>query len=400
MFTRLPGPPPQASFFLLGPRGTGKSTWLRSQFPEAVFLDLLDDAVFRELSAQPERLSQFVPPAHRDWIVVDEVQKAPALLDEVHRLIESRGWRFVLTGSSARKLKRGGANLLGGRARTRTMHPLTAEELGPAFSLAHSLRFGQLPTVYVAADPGPYLDAYVGTYLREEVMQEALVRNVGAFGRFLQAASFSQAAVLNLTRVAEECALPRKTVESHFDLLEDLLLGARLPVFQKRAQRRMSQHPKFFYFDVGVFRSLRPKGPLDTPGEIDGACLETLVFQELRAHIAARSLGYDLYFWRTLDGLEVDFVLYGEAGFLAIEIKRSAHIREPDLRALRAFKADYPMARTLLFCGVEQRMYREPGIELWPLGEALQSLGAILSGEAPAGVAPSPAQPPPVPERP
>ncbi len=322
MFNRLPGPVPQASFFLLGPRGTGKSTWLRSCFPEAVFLDLLDDAVFRALSARPESLAHFVPPGHPDWIVVDEVQKVPALLDEVHRLIESRGWRFVLTGSSARKLKRGGANLLGGRARIRTMHPLTAEELGPAYSLSHSLRFGQLPTVYVAPDPGPYLEAYVGTYLREEVMQEALVRNVGAFGRFLQAASFSQAAVLNLTRVAEECALPRKTVSSHFDLLEDLLLGARVPVFQRRARRRVSQHPKFFFFDVGVYRSLRPKGPLDTPEEIDGASLETLVFQELRAHIAARSLGYDLFFWRTVDGLEVDFVLYGEAGLVALEIKR------------------------------------------------------------------------------
>lgn len=384
MFNRLPGPVPQASFFLLGPRGTGKSTWLRSCFPEAVFLDLLDDAVFRALSARPESLAHFVPPGHPDWIVVDEVQKAPALLDEVHRLIESRGWRFVLTGSSARKLKRGGANLLGGRARIRTMHPLTAEELGPAYSLSHSLRFGQLPTVYVAPDPGPYLEAYVGTYLREEVMQEALVRNVGAFGRYLQAASFSQAAVLNLTRVAEECALPRKTVESHFDLLEDLLLGARVPVFQRRARRRVSQHPKFFFFDVGVYRSLRPKGPLDTPEVIDGASMETLVFQELRAHIAARSLGYDLFFWRTVDGLEVDFVLYGEAGLVALEIKRSAHIREPDLRALRAFKADYPMARALLLCGVEQRMYREPGIELWPLASALQSLGAILSGEVPA----------------
>lgn len=384
MFNRLPGPVPQASFFLLGPRGTGKSTWLRSCFPEAVFLDLLDDAVFRALSARPESLAHFVPPGRPDWIVVDEVQKAPALLDEVHRLIESRGWRFVLTGSSARKLKRGGANLLGGRARIRTMHPLTAEELGPAYSLSHSLRFGQLPTVYVAPDPGPYLEAYVGTYLREEVMQEALVRNVGAFGRFLQAASFSQAAVLNLTRVAEECALPRKTVSSHFDLLEDLLLGARVPVFQRRARRRVSQHPKFFFFDVGVYRSLRPKGPLDTPEEIDGASLETLVFQELRAHIAARSLGYDLFFWRTVDGLEVDFVLYGEAGLVALEIKRSAHIREPDLRALRAFKADYPMARALLLCGVERRTYREPGIELWPLASALQSLGALLSGEVPA----------------
>lgn len=383
MFTRLAPVLPSASFFLFGPRGTGKSTWLREQLGGAVFLDLLDDGLHRTLAAQPEHLSRYVPPTHdgaRDWIVIDEVQKAPALLDEVHRLIETRGWRFVLTGSSARKLRRSGVNLLGGRARTRTMHPLTAEELGDRFSLEHSVRFGQLPTVYVADDPGPYLDSYVGTYLREEVMQEALVRNVGAFSRFLQAAAFSQGSVLNLTRVAEECGLPRKTVESHFELLEDLLIGTRLPVFQHRAQRRMTQHPKFFYFDAGVFRSLRPKGPLDAPEEIDGACLETLVFQELRAQNAARELGYDLFFWRTLDGLEVDFVLYGERGLFAIEVKRSAHIRETDLRALRAFKADYPVARALVLCGVDRRSHREPGIELWPMAEALPLLGRILAG--------------------
>lgn len=190
-------------------------------------------------------------------LIIDEVQKLPMLLDEVHRLIEECGRRFILTGSNARKLKRSGANLLAGRAHTIEMHPLTAAELGDSFDLVHSVRFGHLPMAYTKPEPKEYLRSYIGTYLKEEVQQEALVRNIGVFAKFLEAAGFSQASVLNIQNVADDCGLSPKTAENHFHLLEDLLLGIRLPVFQRRAKRKMAQHSKFYFFDAGVYRSLR-----------------------------------------------------------------------------------------------------------------------------------------------
>ncbi len=302
------------SYFLFGPRGTGKSAWVRAAFPEAVYVDLLESDLFAQLLASPVRLEGLVPARHRGPVIIDEVQKVPALLDEVHRLIERRNLRFVLTGSSARKLKRQGTNLLAGRARTYFLHPLTAEELGDAFDLRHALEFGGLPTVWVEDDPAKYLTSYVATYLREEVQQEGLTRNLAAFTRFLEAASFSQGNLLNISEVARECAVERKAVESWFQVLEDLLLAVRLPVFRRRAQRELVAHPKFYLFDAGVYRAVRPRGPLDAPSEIGGAAAETLVWQHLRALNDYADFGYTLHFWRTRGGLEVDFVLYGERG--------------------------------------------------------------------------------------
>jgi uncharacterized protein len=306
------------------------------------------------------------------------VQRLPALLDEVHRLIEARRWRFALTGSSARKLRRGGANLLAGRARTLAMHPLTAVELGTSFDVVHSARFGQLPTVYTDRDPEKYLKSYVGTYLREEVQAEALTRNLEAFSRFLTATSFSQASVLSVSTVARDLGLPRKTVEGYFDLLDDLLLSVRLPVFTRRAKRAMSSHRKFFLFDAGVFRALRPRGPLDAADEIDGAAIETLVFQELRATNDNLDLGYELFFWHTRDHKEVDFVLYGQRGLLAFDVKRASTFREADLATLRLFSTDYPMARCFLFYG-GKNSYEVEGIQVIPLTTALPSLGDLLA---------------------
>ena len=310
-------------------------------------------------------------------IVIDEVQKLPAILDEVHRLIEKRRFRFVLTGSSARKLKRSGTNLLAGRARTLTMHPFTPAELGARFDANHAIRYGMLPSVWVGDDPGAYLDGYVATYLREEVQQEALVRNIASFRRFLEAAAFSQAAVLNIEAVASDCSISRKTVESHFDLLEDLLLGVRVPVFRRRAARKLTAHPKFYFFDAGVYRHLRPRGPLDTDDEIDGAAIETLLFECLRAEIASRDLGYEMFFWRTADHTEVDFVLYGPRGLRAFEVKRSSRFRESDLDGLRAFCADYPEAKGHLFYGGTTR-YRLGAIEVVPFDQGLRALRTLL----------------------
>jgi uncharacterized protein len=340
-------------------------------------LDLLELGLYAELLAHPERLEAIVAARGRGPVIIDEVQRLPGLLDEVHRLIEKRRWRFALTGSSARKLRRSGANLLAGRARTLTMHPLTAAELRGEFRLTHSARFGQLPSVYVEPDPAEYLRSYVGTYLREEVQAEALTRNLDAFSRFLVGASFSQASVLSVSSVARDLGMPRKTVEGYFELLEDLLLSVRLPVFTRRAKRPMAVHRKFFFFDVGVYRALRPRGPLDSEDEIDGAALETLVMQELRATNANLQLGYDLFFWHTRDHREVDFVLYGERGLLAFEVKRASMFRSRDIDTLRLFKGDYPAARCfLLYAG--DREYEVEGIRVLPLASALPELGAIL----------------------
>lgn len=301
----------------------------------------------------------------------------PDLLDEVHRLIEKRRWRFTLTGSNARRLRRGGVNLLAGRARTAAMHPLTAAELGNAFDLLHSVRYGQLPAVYVEKDPKAYLAAYAGTYLREEVQAEALTRSLDVFSRFLVAASFSQASVLSVATVARDLGLARKTVEGYFDLLEDLLLAVRLPVFTRRAKRAMTAHPKFFFFDAGVYRALRPVGPLDSAAEIDGPAVETLVMQELRATNDNLGLGYALSYWHTRDHKEVDFVLYGARGLLAFEVKRSARFRDEDLASLRLFKRDYPIAKCVLLYGGRED-YAVDGIRVLPLARALPQLERLL----------------------
>jgi len=369
---------PSGSCFLFGPRGTGKSTWVTSVLPNALKIDLLKESTFTELVGHADRLEAIADGEGAKTVIIDEVQKLPSLLDEVHRLIETRRFRFMLTGSSARKLKRSAANLLAGRARTLTMHPFTPAELGSRFELRHAIRYGLLPTVWMESDPKDYLRGYVGTYLREEVQQEALVRNLASFSRFLEAAAFSQGQPLNMTTVSADCGINRKTVENHFDLLEDLLLAVRLPVFSRKKTRKLIGHPKFFYFDAGVYRGLRPRGPLDVDAEIDGAAIETLVLESLRAENANASLGYDFHFWRTTAGAEVDLVLYGERGLHGFEVTRSSVFRERDLAGLKLFCDDYPSAKGHLFYGGTRR-YRFGAIEVVPLADGLRSLGATLA---------------------
>lgn len=372
---------PHGSFFLFGPRGTGKSTWASALLPKALRIDLLKESTFAELAGHADRLEAMADARGAKTIIVDEVQKLPALLDEVHRLIEDRGFRFVLTGSSARKLRRSGANLLAGRARTLTMHPFTVRELGAKFELKHAMRYGMLPTAWTADDVGDYLKGYVGTYLREEVQQEALVRNLAGFSRFLEAATFSQGSVLNMQSVAADCGVNRKTVENHFDLLEDLLLAVRLPVFRRKAQRKLQSHPKFFFFDAGVYRALRPRGPLDSDADIDGAAIETLLFELVRAENANGQLGYELFYWRTRDELEVDLVAYGERGLHAFEVKRTPVFREAELEGLRQFCDDYPAAQGHFYYGGTKR-YRFGRIEVLPFRAGLDELAETLATRA------------------
>lgn len=377
MYSRIIKFPDRKSFFLFGPRATGKTTWLRRMFPEALYIDLLESETYNILLASPGRLEQYIPPNFNNRVVIDEVQRVPELLNEVHRLIELKNIRFILTGSSARKLRGKGVNLLAGRALTRFMFPLTVEELGDDFSLQTSLQLGHLPAISAEPDPTDYLASYVRTYLREEVQQEGLTRNLQTFARFLEAASFSQGSVLNISEVARECNANRKLAEHYFQILEDLLLAYRLPPFTKRAKRRMIHHPKFYLFDVGVYRTIRPKGPLDRPEEIEGSALESLVFQELMAVNALHGLDYELYYWRTAKGQEVDFVLYGAPGIIAIEVKRTDKIRTRELRGLKAFANEFPQATRYLFYGGDRTMHIDK-ITLVPIEKALKDLPALL----------------------
>lgn len=365
---------PVGSFFLFGPRGTGKTTWLRQQLPQALFVNLLRPDTYRELAARPERLRELVRGAKdRRDVVVDEVQRIPDLLHVVHDLLEEPdAKRFVLTGSSARKLRREGVNLLAGRATVRTLHPFMAGEL-PTFETDPALRIGLVPLVVDAPDPDATLAAYAGLYVEQEVQAEGLVRNVGAFARFLEVASFSHGAVLNASNVAREAQVNRKTVENYLEICEDLLLAFRVPVFTRRARRLLTAHPKFYFFDAGVYRSLRPRGPLDRPEEVGGAALEGLVAQHLRAWIAYTGRDDALYFWRTRAGVEIDFVVYGASGQLAVEVKNAATVRTADVRALQSFREDYPEAESMLLYRGSDRL-EVGGIPCVPVDDFLRQL--------------------------
>ncbi|MEK7466543.1 MAG: ATP-binding protein [Planctomycetota bacterium] len=376
MYTRLLQVPSK-SFFLFGPRGVGKTAWLRERLPGALVFDLLDPASYSDLLGAPQRLGERIPAGHREWVVVDEVQRVPELLNEVHRLIESRRIKFALTGSSARKLRRRGVNLLAGRAVTRRMHPLIAPELGKDFDLKRLLRFGGLPMAFTGDDPMDYLKSYVVSYLREEVQQEGFARSLEAFSRFLEAASFSQGAVLNNASVARDCSISSMVVENYFSILEDLLIGFRLPAFTRRAKRRVALHPKFYFFDAGVFQAIRPRGPLDSPEEIRGPALETLFLHHLRAGNDYGNLGYGLHYWRTAAGEEVDFVLYGERGLRAFEVKASERVRSEDFRGLRKFMEDYPGAKACLV-HLGSRRWHDRGVDVVPVAECLAELNRWL----------------------
>ena len=377
MYSRLFNPPDD-SYFLFGPRGVGKSSLMGKLHPQALYFDLLEAEIFNPLVANPQRLDLLIPQGHRDWVIIDEVQKIPALLDEVHRLIERRKIRFVLTGSSARKLKAKGVNLLAGRALSCRLYPLTSQELGRDFDLSRSLQYGHLPKASLSKTPRRFLSSYVQTYLKEEIQQEGLTRNIQGFARFLEAASFSQANVLSMAAVARDCSLHRKVVEEYFTILQDLLMSYELPVFTKRAKRKLVAHPKFYFFDVGVYRAMRPQGPLDSDADIEGPALETLVLQELTALNAYHYWDYQISYWRTQGKQEVDFVLYGKKGFHAIEVKRSSRLRDGDLDSLMTFVEDYPQAKAiLLYTGTRKMNVRN--ISIIPIENFFAEAANILS---------------------
>lgn len=379
MIERIINIPNSQSFFLFGPRQTGKTTFLKAHFKDAFWINLLDSAIFQQLLVGPNLLLEIVRARPSDqWIIIDEVQKIPELLNLVHILIEERKQKFVLTGSSARKLKSAGINLLAGRAIDKKFHPLSAEELGEQFNLKEAILYGQLPSLLGTESKKDALRSYVGMYLKEEIQQEAHVRKLDQFARFLEVAAFSQAQVLSVLSVASDLGVSRNTAESYFQILEDLLLAYRIPVFQKRAKRKTSTHPKFDFFDVGVYRTLRKKGPLDPVEEIEGAAIESLVFQELKATIDNHGIDLDIFFHRTQDKSEVDFILYGEDGFFAIEVKRGSKINSFDLSTLKLFQKEYPEVKAYLFYLGEDERITDDQIHIVPMRRALLGLKKYL----------------------
>ena len=375
---------PDRSFFLFGPRGTGKSTWLRQVLPGAVRFDLLDTSLYLELSRDPHRLEALIGKrSSGSWIVLDEIQKIPTLLDEVHRLMETRRWRFALCGSSARKLRRGGANLLAGRAITLNMEGFSAAELGSDFDLEFSLNWGALPFVQLerhnAAD---ILEAYVNTYLKEEIREEGLVRNVSPFLRFLNVAGQLNGQSVHGQNIAREASLPRSTVDTYFSILVDTLLGHFLPAWRPGLKVREAAHPKFYWFDPGIARAAA--GLIREPADRvwQGAALETLIFHELRVYNESSRKRRPLAYYRTASGVEIDFIIESTkrhtnvpAHLVAVEVKRAEKWNrswESGLRNLagqEGVKADRLIA---VYTGT--RTYHFEGLDVLPVSEFLQRL--------------------------
>ena len=366
---------PKKSYFLFGPRGTGKSTLSQRSHPDALVLDLRLPDLKLKLASNPQYLLELVRAQPKGQVVIiDEIQKIPELLSLVHVLIEEKqGWIFILTGSSSRKLKREGVDLLAGRALKKHLHPFMATELGELFNFEEALKFGLLPLRFEEENPLETLKTYVALYMKEEVKAEGIVRNIEPFARFLQAISFSHGAELNLTNVARECMVKRTTVASWISILEDLLIAFQLPVFTKRAKRELSAHPKFYYFDVGVFRAIRPQSIGDPTTELEGAALEGLVAQHLVAWCDYTVGENTLAFWRTRSEVEVDFVLHSPLGLWAIEVKNTRNISAADLRHLKIFREDYPEAKAIfLYRGTDRLM--KDDILCMPCSEFLANL--------------------------
>jgi predicted AAA+ superfamily ATPase len=370
-------PAPTETFFLWGARQSGKSTLLRQSYPGLPWIDLLKADILRRYATNPELLRQELDQSGGRFVVIDEIQKVPALLDEVHWLHENRGINFALCGSSARKLKRGHGNLLGGRGARYSLYGFSARELGADFDLDRMLNQGGLPRIYFSDRPTRLLNAYVADYLKEEVMAEGLVRKLPPFSNFLHAAALCDTQQVNFTNISRELGVSRETVRGYFGVLEDTLIGEMLPPFRLRPKRRVAAADKFYFSDVGVANFLAQRGCLSPGSELYGKAFENWVLHELRCYNAYRERFARLAFWRLSSGIEVDFIINQLE--CAIEAKSSARIREDDLKGLRELMAEYPeTARRLVVC-------REPGSRRTPDGIEIHGvenfIGKLWSGD-------------------
>jgi predicted AAA+ superfamily ATPase len=355
------------SHFLLGPRQTGKTFLIQNTLKEAKVYDLLDTSIFLALSRNPSRIAQELTPQDH-LIVIDEIQRLPELLNEVHRLIESRRIRFLMTGSSARKLRRGGINLLGGRARTKHLHPLTRRELGERFALTRALQRGLLPSIYFSDDPAADLESYTGLYLQQEVVAEGTIRNIPAFSRFLKIASLCNGTIVNFTKVSNDAQVARTTVYEYFEILKDTLILHELPAWRKSKKRKPLASSKYYFFDVGIVATLQ--GRVFRPGTPEyGEGFETYLFHELMCYqdyIRQEPLSY----WRSSSGFEVDFII---GDHTAVEVKAKENISPHDIKALQAI-AEEKILKRYLCVSLEPRMRRIGVVTILPYEEFLDNL--------------------------
>jgi predicted AAA+ superfamily ATPase len=359
------------SLFLLGPRQTGKSTLLRCQFPETRYVDLLEADTFRELSGHPESLRQRLQPQER-LVIINEIQKLPSLLDEVQLLIDrNKALRFILTGSSARKLKRGAANLLGGRAYFMNFHPLTSIELGGgAARILDRCNFGSLPAIIDADHPKRDLDSYVGVYLKEEIQAEALTRSIENFARVLNFSSHLNAEQINYTKIGNDAGVPPRTVRDYFQIFSDTLIAHILQPFAKTSKRKAVATEKFYFFDLGVARSLARLGEVSLGTPDFGKALEHLILLELLAYQDYNLKDMTIQYWRSQSQFEVDFLINES---IAIEVKASARVATQDLKGLKALEEDLPLRRRIVVCGESERRVVDK-VEIIPYGQFLTEL--------------------------
>jgi predicted AAA+ superfamily ATPase len=368
--------PPAESFFLFGARGVGKSTWARLQYGRAHRIDLLDEALYQRLLTEPELFAGILRTVDEgQWVVVDEVQRIPSLLNEVHRFIEEHRLRFALLGSSARKLKTAGTNLLAGRALWKTMLPLVPEELGGDFDLEKTLRFGTIPLVWTANDPRATLEAYVQLYLREEIKAEALVRNLPGFARFLPVAALCHGQAVNVSSIARDAGAARTTIAGYLDILEDTLLAWRLPAFEAKLRVRERKHPKLYWIDPGLVRAVkRQLGPVGV--EERGALLEGWVHALLRVYGQESDLFEEIHYWSPLQarGVEVDFLLRRGGELLAVEVKAAKTYSRSQLGGLKAIGELPNVVRRILVYGGLDQLEVADGVEVWPIQRFLEML--------------------------
>jgi len=336
----------QESIFLWGARQTGKSTLLKTLFPNALRLDLLLSNEYKRLLEKPDILREVVlANLNMQPVIIDEIQRIPELLNEVHWLISNHGVRFILSGSSPRKILRSGANLLGGRALRYELYPLISAEI-PDFDLLRAINHGLLPRHYDAANPQKMISAYIGNYLRDEIVAEARIRNVGSFTRFLEVAALTNGEIVNYTNIATDCGVSAITVKEYFQILEDTLIGRYLPSFQKRPKRRIITAPKFYLFDVGIANNLLNRGKIEPGTELFGKAFEHFIYQEIYAHSRYSEKEYPIYYWRTASQLEIDFVLGDHE--VAIEVKATEQANMRHLKGLKAFAEEYEMKKLIL----------------------------------------------------